>query len=198
MLCIYQVALDREYDDIAGVEVYTLTASSWSSLYSSALSIFLSPTQSYLCPACGVACVTGWGATLNAPLANLATCASTLNNTRFVTVHKPLGSVAGADRLYIAELRVMRALPQSACATCAAFGGKAVPVAMSSSVSVAPGRVSSTYRGIDVIQDGYLFPLYGNGGVQATAATSSWVQVQVGPPPCTHARTHVGMGTPLA
>lgn len=174
----YQVALAQALSDVAAVEIYTLTAGNWSSQYSSALSVYLSPTENYLCPTCGIACVTNWNASLNAPAANIAACALTLNNTRYVTVHKPLGTVTGGDRLYILEMRVMRMAQQACQVPCSEFDGRSMSTLITA-VNTHPGLLNSSYSGFDAIQDGYLAPLYSNVGVQTTAASTNWVQVQV-------------------
>lgn len=103
----YQVQLDSAYDDIVAVDIWTTNTDNLTR-FSSALSIYLSTTPQYLCPTCGYACVTGFNATLSAPLRNTANCSQTLASARYVTVHRAITSVTN-DRLYLYEMKVVRA-----------------------------------------------------------------------------------------
>lgn len=106
----YQVQLDSEYADVTAVDIWSTTTSSWNTRYTNALDIYLSPAADYLCAGCGIRCATNWTATLNAPAKNTVNCSQTLNNTRFVTVHKPLFTpTASSDSIYIYEIKVVRA-----------------------------------------------------------------------------------------
>lgn len=105
----YQVLLDRAYDDVTAVDIWTTTTTSYNTLYTNALSIYLSPTAEYMCASCGITCATNWNATSNAPTRNTVSCSQTLNNTRYVTVHKTLFTPAAtSDRIFIYEMRVVR------------------------------------------------------------------------------------------
>lgn len=114
-----QVELDRSYPDVAQVDIWTASQSSFNTLYSSMLTIYLSPTDQYYCGStCGVICASNFNATAVTPAVNSAVCQQTLNNTRYVSLHRPLGvPTAASDRIYIFEIRIVRA---GKCHLCAA------------------------------------------------------------------------------
>lgn len=99
--------------------MWSTTDSNFNTLYSSFLSIYLSPTSQYYCGAnCGIVCASN--VTIATPFTALTgatgvvrstvNCSQTLNNTRFVTVHKPVMTpTASYDRIYLYEMRVVRA-----------------------------------------------------------------------------------------
>lgn len=108
---IFQVVLDREYPDVVEVDLWVTSESGWAALYSNMLTIYLSPTDQYLCgAACAVVCASSFNASAVSPAVNRAMCQQSLNNTRYVTLHKPLGvPTAGSDRIHIMEMRIVRA-----------------------------------------------------------------------------------------